>query len=146
GSAMTYYYETAPLPTWLAYYAHHLPAWWHHFESRATLVLELVIPFGIFGPRRLRLFAFVAFTLFQIANAATANYGFFCYLAVVLGVFLLDDADVERARAHLARAARRLPEAARHLGARVGDLWRRLPRPGLRWSLPDGARKWSAVA
>src|SRR4029078_3600298 len=27
GSAMTYYYETAPLPTALAYYAHHLPVW-----------------------------------------------------------------------------------------------------------------------
>ena len=121
GSAMTYYYETAPLPTWLAYYAHHLPAWWHHFESRATLVLELVIPFGIFGPRKLRLFTFAAFTLFQIVNAATANYGFFCYLAVVLGVFLLDDADVERARARIARAARFVPAD----GALAG----RAPRP-----------------
>ena len=37
------------------------------------------------------------FTLFQICNAATANYGFFCYLAAALNVFLLDDADVERA-------------------------------------------------
>ena len=55
GSAMTYYYETAPLPTWLALYAHHLPAWWHHLESRLTLVLELVVPFAIFGPRRARL-------------------------------------------------------------------------------------------
>ena len=34
---MTYYYETAPLPTWLAFTAHHLPVWWHHLESRATL-------------------------------------------------------------------------------------------------------------
>ncbi|HEY4395237.1 MAG TPA: lipase maturation factor family protein, partial [Polyangia bacterium] len=39
GSAMTYYYETAPLPTFLAFTAHHLPVWWHHLESRATLAL-----------------------------------------------------------------------------------------------------------
>ena len=39
GSAMTYYYETAPLPTRLAWFAHALPAWWHRFESWATLVL-----------------------------------------------------------------------------------------------------------
>ena len=103
GSAMTYYYETAPLPTWLAWRAHHLPVWWHHFESRATLVLELIFPFGIFGPRPVRRFTAVAFTLFQIGNAATANYGFFCYLSVVLGVFLLDDDDIERARARVAR-------------------------------------------
>jgi hypothetical protein len=136
GSAMTYYYETAPLPTWLAYHAHHLPAWWHHFESRATLVLELVIPFAIFGPRRARLFAFAAFTLFQIVNAATANYGFFCYIAFVLGLFLLDDTDVDR----IARLARRLPRFFR---------LPRLPRLfhlGLPPLLNPRARRWAAIA
>ena len=106
GSAMTYYYETAPLPTWLAFTAHHLPAWWHHFESRATLALELAVPFLIFAPRRGRLLAAFVFSFFQICNAATANYGFFCYLAAALNVFLLDDVDVDRAGA---RAARYLP-------------------------------------
>jgi lipase maturation factor 1 len=110
GSAMTYYYETAPLPTWLAFTAHHLPIWWHHFESRATLVLELVLPFLIFGPRRGRLFAAFAFSFFQICNAATANYGFFCYLAAALNVFLLDDVDVARAGA---RAGKYVPSAIR---------------------------------
>jgi hypothetical protein len=94
GSAMTYYYETAPLPTALAFYAHHLPVWWHHLESRATLVLELAVPFAIFCPRPARLGAAVAFTGFQVINAATANYGFFCYLAAALHVFLLDDGDL----------------------------------------------------
>jgi len=144
GSAMTYYYETAPLPTWLAWYAHHLPTWWHHFESRATLVLELVIPFGIFGPRKARLFAFVAFTLFQIANAATANYGFFCYLAVVLGVFLLDDTDVVWARARLSRAARVVPEAMRRFARAVRQLADRLPRLALPRRFAP-ARKWAGV-
>jgi hypothetical protein len=102
GSAMSYYYETAPLPTALAWTAHNLPVWWHHLESRATLLLELVIPFGIFGPRRTRLTAAVALTGFQVLNAATANYGFFCYLAAALHLFFLDDRDVER-------LARRLP-------------------------------------
>ncbi|HVV51534.1 MAG TPA: lipase maturation factor family protein [Polyangia bacterium] len=101
GSAMTYYYETSPLPTWVAFTAHHLPVWWHHLESRATLGLELGIPFLIFGPRRARLVAAFAFGFFQICNAATANYGFFCYLAAALSVFLLDDGDVARAGARL---------------------------------------------
>jgi hypothetical protein len=146
GSAMTYYYETAPLPTWLAWTAHHLPVWWHHLESRATLVLELVVPFGIFGPRRMRLFTLAAFTLFQIANAATANYGFFCYLAVVLGVFLLDDADVVAARARLARGARFVPGALRRLAARLTELRRALPRPALPALLQPRARRWVAIA
>ena len=119
GSAMTFYYETAPLPTWLGWYAHNLPAAWHHFESRATLVLELVVPFAIFGPRRAaagggRRCSPASRSL----NIATANYGFFCYLALALHVFLLDDAR-RRARRARAGAARALPARAAAAGARA---------------------------
>ncbi len=102
GSAMTYYYETAPLPTALAWYFHHTPAWWHHVESWATLGFELGVPFLFFvGPRRVRLGAAAILTGFQIINALTANYGFFCYLATALHVFLFDDADLTRLYAWL---------------------------------------------
>ena len=72
------------------------------------------------------------FTLFQIVNAATANYGFFCYLALALHVFLLDDRDVERARA-AARAAgaalaRRLGRSAARRPRSRGRRRRRWPR------------------
>ncbi|MSP59747.1 MAG: lipase maturation factor family protein [Myxococcales bacterium] len=107
GSAMTFYYETAPLPTWLGWYAHALPAWWHRVESWATLGFELLVPFAIFGPRLARRAAFVLFTAFQGVNAATANYGFFCYLAAVLHVFLLDDDDLQRAQAWVRAKLRR---------------------------------------
>ena len=127
GSAMTYYYETAPLPTALAWYLHHAPVWWHHFESWATLAFELGVPFAIFvGFRRVRLAAAAILTGFQLINVATANYGFFCYLAVALHVFLLDDADVARLV-----AARALPPAAA-TGARL--------RPSLR------VRRWQRWA
>lgn len=106
GSAMTFYYETAPLPIWPAWYAHHLPVWWHHIESWAVLALELVLPFFIFGPRVLKLLTCALFTGFQLANLVTSNYGFFVYLALALHVFLLGDRDVERIAAALRR---RLP-------------------------------------
>jgi hypothetical protein len=124
GSAMTFYYETAPLPAGLGWLAHALPAWWHHLESRATLVLELVVPFGIFGPRRVRLGTAAALTGFQIINAATANYGFFCHLAAALHLFLLDDALVRRIADRLPRRA---PPVAS--GSRPGP--RRLALAGL---------------
>lgn len=131
GSAMTYYYETAPLPAGLAWFAHNLPAGWHHFESRATLVLELLLPFGIFGPRPVRLAVAGSLTGFQIFNAATANYGFFCYLALALHVFLLDDGDLRRLppllQPRLAPLAAWVPRWLR---------WRGLPLVGLGvWSL-----------
>jgi lipase maturation factor 1 len=123
GSAMTFYYETAPIPTRLAWYAHALPVWWHHFESRATLVLELVLPAAVFVPwRRARLVVAALLTAFQIVNAATANYGFFCYLSVALHVFFLDDDDVARAGAWLRRKLHRAPRAA----------WTAPPEPGPR--------------
>jgi hypothetical protein len=103
GSAMTFYYETAPLPTRLAHAAHALPSIWHHIEGWLTLVLELAVPLAIFGPRWARLSAFAAFTGFQVVNAATANYGFFCYLSGALHVFLLGDRDLARARAWIER-------------------------------------------
>ncbi len=103
GSAMTFYYETAPLPARLGWTMHALPAAFHRLESWFTLFFELVVPFGIFGPRRVRLGALAIFTLFQLVNVATASYGFFCLLAVALHVFLLDEGDVVRARAWLTR-------------------------------------------
>ena len=122
GSAMTFYYETAPLPTALAWFAHNLPAGWHHFESWAALTLELIVPFAFFGPRPARLAAAVAFTLFQIANAATANYGFFCYLAVALHLFLLDERDV---RALIAQRDRVRDWLRRRLRGRLpATVWR----------------------
>jgi hypothetical protein len=137
GSAMTFYYETAPLPTWVGWYAHNLPAWWHHFESRATLVLELVVPLAIFGPRPARLGACAVFTAFQAVNAATANYGFFCYLSAALHVFLLEDRDVERAGRWLGerRALARLGGAAAALATRVRwAVWQR--------GRDEGGRAW----
>jgi len=98
GSAMTFYYETAPLPAWPGWYAHHLPQWWHHFESWAVLGFELLLPLVFFAPRLLRLPVFFALTAFQVANAVTANYGFFCYLSAFLHVFLLDERDLPNAR------------------------------------------------
>jgi hypothetical protein len=121
GSAMAYYYETAPIPTCLAWFAHHSPAWFHALESRATLAFEILVPFLIFGPRLARLVALFVFTGFQVVNIATANYGFFSYLALVLGLVLLDAEDVRRMHAAFRRTMKRLPPS-------LSPLWRAVRR------------------
>lgn len=103
GSAMTFYYETAPLPGPLAWHAHHLSDTWHAFEGWLVLGLELGGAFLILGGRRARLAALVGFSGFQLINLATANYGFFVYLALALHLFLLDEGDLERLAARLPR-------------------------------------------
>ncbi len=58
-TALTYHFETQCLPPWTAWYAHHLPLWWQRLSCALMFVIELAVPFLIFGPRRARLVAAV---------------------------------------------------------------------------------------
>ncbi len=90
-SALQFHYETQPLPTPLAWYAHHLPATLHYWMVGATFVVELVLPWLIFFPRRLRHIAAIGFVVLEIAILCTGNYNYFNVLTIFLCLFLLDD-------------------------------------------------------
>ena len=91
GTALTYHFETQPLPTALAWYAHHAPPVLLEWAVTATLFIELVLPFCVVLPRNPRLVAAAAFVLLELLIFATGNYNFFNVLTVVLCVALLDD-------------------------------------------------------
>ncbi len=95
-TAMDYYYETAPLPTWIGWWVHQLPHAFHAFEVGATYVIEFAAPLLIFGPRLGRLVAAGAILALQGVILLTANYGFFNYLSAALALLLLDDAALAR--------------------------------------------------
>lgn len=95
-TALTIHYETQPLPTWTSWYAHQLPLWFQKFCCGVMFVIELVIPFFIFGPRRLRQIACFLFLLLMVLIALTGNYTFFNLLTGVLCIVLLDDAFLKR--------------------------------------------------
>jgi hypothetical protein len=90
-TAMDEYYQNGPLPTWIGWYAQHLPHWFHAGTVWATLSLELGIVWMLFLPRRWRMVCFFIVTPWQIGVILTANYTFLNYLVLVLGVLLLDD-------------------------------------------------------
>ena len=90
-TALQYHYETQPLPTWIGWYFHQLPAWFHRLSAGLMFGIELMIPFLIFGPSRLRLTAVFLIVLLQILIGATGNYCFFNLLTVALCVLLIDD-------------------------------------------------------
>lgn len=90
-TAMYEYYQNGPLPTWVGWYLQHLPFWFHRATAGLTLLMELVLVFGAFLPRRWRLGCFVVVTLWQVGVIATANYAFLNYLVLILGFLLLDD-------------------------------------------------------
>lgn len=90
-TAMTYHYETQPLPTWIGWYAHQWPVWFQKISTVGMFVIELAVPFLIFAPRRLRMLGGAAMIGLQILILLTGNYCFFNLLTIALCLLLYDD-------------------------------------------------------
>jgi len=95
-TALSYHYETQPLPTVAAWYVHQLPLWFHQVSTGLSLFVELAVPFLFFAPRRIRFIAGGLTILLQLLIIVTGNYAFFNLLAIVLCVPLFDDAVFQR--------------------------------------------------
>jgi predicted DCC family thiol-disulfide oxidoreductase YuxK len=93
-TALDFHYQTQPLPTPTAWYMQQLPGWFQHLSVGMVFAIELFVPFLIFAPRRLRLFAAACLVLLQILILLTGNYAFFNLLALALCLFLLEDRDL----------------------------------------------------
>lgn len=90
-TAMDFYYETAPIPTWLGWLMYQMP----HFLQALSVILvcafEVVLPFYIFASKRWRVMAALILIGFQTLIHFTGNYTFFNLLSVVLCLLLIDD-------------------------------------------------------
>jgi hypothetical protein len=95
-TALPVHYETQPLPTPLAWYMYQLPAWFHRCSVGFVFFVELIIPFLIFAPRRIRFFAAGAIIVLQVLILLTGNYAFFNVLTMSFCLFLVDDAFFRR--------------------------------------------------
>jgi len=115
--AMSVYFETAPIPSWLGWFVHQQPLWAAKTATAFTLVAEIVVSLLIFAPRSARLAALAIFTLLQAGIFLTTNYGYFNVLSAFLGVWLLEDRDLEA-------IARRLRIPLRPLSLRDPPGWR----------------------
>ena len=119
GSALAYHFETQPLPTPVAWFAHHLPGPVLAAGVHITFLIELVFPFFIFLPRNPRLAAGCSFVLLQVLILLTGSYNFFNLLTIVACVALLDDRLLQRLP-HLCGLRPR--HTGRHLITGVGSL------------------------
>jgi hypothetical protein len=87
-TALRYHYETQPLPTWIGYYAHHLPARAQTVSCAIMFAIELGLPWLIWLPAAWRRIAAAGFVLLQVLIAATGNYAFFNLLSIALCAFI----------------------------------------------------------
>jgi predicted DCC family thiol-disulfide oxidoreductase YuxK len=95
-SALSYHFLTQPLPTPLAWYAAQLPPAALRAATAAMFVIELVVPFLIFCPRRLRFCAGYAILVLQTCILLTGNYNWFNLQTMILCLVLFDDAALLR--------------------------------------------------
>lgn len=91
GTALDYHYFTQPIPVWTSWWFAQLPGWFHRLSLLGVFVIELIMPFFIFGPRRLRLIAAAGFAGLMVLIILSGHYGFFNLLTLVLCLSLLDD-------------------------------------------------------
>ncbi|HRX86168.1 MAG TPA: lipase maturation factor family protein [Phycisphaerae bacterium] len=110
-TALDYHYLTQPLPTWVAWYAYHLPAWFQHLSVVVMFVIELGLPFLIFMPRRVRFVAAGGIMLLMVLIGLTGNYNFFNLITIALCITLLDDTFLRRFFRRRTRARVERPRA-----------------------------------
>src|SRR5678815_4367867 len=106
-TALDYHYWSQPLPTFFAWWADKHSEWFKHFSVAFCLVVEIVVPFFIWAPRRLRLIACALLISLQIVIAITGNYCFFNLLTIALCLLLIDDSVWRRSDIPLEEAPRR---------------------------------------
>ena len=95
-SALDYHYWSQPLPTAIGWWADQHPEWFKKFSVAFCLIVEIIMPFFIWAPRRLRLLACGLLIFLQAVIGATGNYNFFNLLTIALCLLLIDDAALRR--------------------------------------------------
>jgi lipase maturation factor 1 len=101
--ALRYHFMTQPLPNPVAYYADHLPNVILDSLTLLTFAIELICPFLLFFPRRLRHLGGAALITLQAVIILTGNYAFFNWLTIALCLWAFDDQSFERARSWLVK-------------------------------------------
>jgi len=91
-TALNIHFESQCIPTPLAWYAHHLPAWFLKLNTVFANFVEIGVPILFFFPLKpVRVIAFYLQVFLQLAIIATGNYNFFNFLTITLCLSLLDD-------------------------------------------------------
>jgi hypothetical protein len=88
---MIYHYETQPLPNPLSWYLHQLPPAAHKFEVLINHFVELIVPWFLFAPRRLRIFGGLATVLFQVLLILSGNLSWLNWLTITACIACFDD-------------------------------------------------------
>ncbi|MFT5317490.1 MAG: hypothetical protein ACI8RA_000738 [Chlamydiales bacterium] len=90
-TAFDFHYYTQPIPNKVAWYFHQFPQILGKVAVVATFLIELILPFFIFSPSFLRIYAFIGIIGLMLIIQISGNYAFFNFLTIVAAIPLLED-------------------------------------------------------
>jgi hypothetical protein len=90
-TCLYHHYETQPIPNPFSWWLHFQPHWFHQLGALWNHLIELVVPWFAFGPRRVRHVAGVLLTSFQVCLILSGNLSFFNWLTIVPCLACFDD-------------------------------------------------------
>ena len=90
-TCMVTHYETQPLPNPLSWYLHKLPLAVQKGSVLFNHYAELVAPFMLFWPRRLRLVGGVSVVAFQLLLVISGNLSWLNWLTITIAIACFDD-------------------------------------------------------
>jgi hypothetical protein len=119
-TCLVYHYETQPIPNPVSWFLFRAPVAVHKLGVLFNHFAELVVPWFVFGPRRLRNPAGVVLVLFQLMLIVSGNLSFLNWLTVVVCIAVFDDRFLARLLpARLAAAAEAVAPQSSRLRTRV---------------------------
>lgn len=90
-NALSFHYQTQPLPNTTAWFMHKLPIKFQRFSCAFMFFVELIVPFGIFLSEDIRLGVFAALVSLQLFIWLTGNFSYLNHLTVVLCLILINN-------------------------------------------------------
>lgn len=90
-SCMIYHYETQPIPHPLSYFYHKMPELLHQGAVLVNHFVEVIVPFGLFGPALVRRWAAIITILFQIVLIFSGNLAWLNWLTILMCIPCFDD-------------------------------------------------------
>ncbi|MGC2657846.1 MAG: lipase maturation factor family protein [Bryobacteraceae bacterium] len=89
-TCLNYYYETQPMPNPLSWAFHWGPEWTHKAGVAFNHFVELIVPFGYFGPQPIRGIAGLLTIVFQLFIMMSGNLSWLNFLTLILAFSTLD--------------------------------------------------------
>ncbi|HKP57067.1 MAG TPA: lipase maturation factor family protein [Polyangiales bacterium] len=90
-TCLAYHYETQPNPHPLSWVLHQAPLWFHQVGVAFNHLVELIVPFFVFGPARVRRVAGLLVVVFQTILILSGNLSFLNWLTLAVALACFDD-------------------------------------------------------